>query len=78
MAEKIQQLYYWQLAINLNNPLKKNIDDKISNLDLIKNTEQIIDQLITKYFIENKPFIANENTVNSNIKNIARTEEWSK
>ena len=78
LAEKIQQLYYWQLGINLNNPLKKNIDDKISNLDLIKNTEQIIDQLITKYFIENKPFIANENTINSNIKNIARTEEWSK
>ena len=75
--EQITGLNYWHLSLKEEKNIHEIIDSKITVIDLLNNTQKNLEELFTKFFLDNKPFSANQNTKNSIYKNIARFEEWN-
>ena len=76
-VDQINALNYWHLSLKEEKNIHEIIDSKIKVCDLLNNTQKILEELFSKFFIDNKPFSANQNTKNSIYKHIARFDEWN-
>ena len=77
-AEEINNLFYWKLSINNKFELKSIANNESKLEQTISNTYNFIDETIKKYFINNEPFYAKNESKNFFYNNLMRSEEWNK
>jgi len=78
LVSQINNLFYWKLSINSSFELRSITNNESKFEQLIIDTYKNIQEIIDKYFVNNSPFCATNESKNYFYNNLMRYEEWSK
>jgi len=78
LVSQINNLFYWKLSINNSFELRSITTTESKLEQLIIDTYKNIQEIIDKYFVNNSPFYATNESKNYFYNNLMRYEEWSK